>query len=71
MPNVAKCIYYRPTKIFHPYQVLINKKGAFFSRVYATLEEAIAGRDAFLASLENKTEVSHSMSTSTNGVETS
>lgn len=54
MPNVAKCIYYRPSKILHPYQVLINKKGAFFSRVYATLEEAIAGRDAFLASLKDK-----------------
>ena len=38
------------------YQVLIyrKKKGHYFSRVYATLEEAVAGRDAYLASLENK-----------------
>ena len=54
MPCVAKCIYYRPKKIFHQYQVLINRKGAFFSRVYPTLEEAIKGRDEFLASLEDK-----------------
>jgi hypothetical protein len=54
MPCVAKCIYFRPKKIFHQYQVLINKKEGFFSRVYATLEEAIKGRDDFLASLEDK-----------------
>ena len=53
MPCVAKCIYYRPKKIFNQYQVLINRK-AFFSRVYPSLEEAIKGRDEFLASLENK-----------------
>jgi hypothetical protein len=56
MPTVAKNIVYRPEKILHPYQVLIlrKSKGQYFSRVYATLEEAIAGRDAYLASLENK-----------------
>jgi hypothetical protein len=51
MPTVAKNVYYRPHKILHPFQVLINKKGAFFSRVYSTLEEAVAGRDAFLTNL--------------------
>tara|TARA_R110002126_G_C10102515_1_gene466344 strand:+ start:265 stop:489 length:225 start_codon:yes stop_codon:yes gene_type:complete len=56
MPTVAKNIVHRPEKLFHPYQVLINakKKGHYFSRVYSTLEEAIKGRDDYLASLENK-----------------
>jgi hypothetical protein len=56
MPTVAKNIVHRPEKLFHPYQVLINakKKGHYFSRVYSTLEEAIKGRDNYLASLENK-----------------
>jgi hypothetical protein len=56
MPTVAKNIIYAPKKILHPYQVHINakKKGQCFSRVYATLEEAIKGRDDYLASLENK-----------------
>jgi hypothetical protein len=55
MPTVAKNIVHRPEKLFHPYQVLINrkKKGEYFSRVYATLEEAIVGRDAYLASVKN------------------
>jgi len=48
MPKVQDYIYYRPAKILNPYQVLINKKGLFFSRVYSTLEEAVKGRDAFL-----------------------
>jgi hypothetical protein len=48
MPKVADNIYFRPEKIFNAYQVLINRKGAFFSRVYPTLEEAVVGRDAFL-----------------------
>lgn len=53
MPTVAKNIVHRPEKLFHPYQVLINrkKKGEYFSRVYSTLEEAIKGRDDYL---ENK-----------------
>ena len=56
MPTVARNIVYQPKKILHPYQVLIvhKNKGHYFSRVYATLEEAIAGRDTYLASLENK-----------------
>jgi hypothetical protein len=56
MPTIAKNIVYRPNKILNPYQVLINakKKGQYFSRVYATFEEAVAGRDTYLASLENK-----------------
>jgi len=42
------------------------------SRVYPTLEEAIAGRDAYLESVKNESnEVSHSISINTNGVETS
>ena len=48
MPKVQDYIYYRPAKILNPYQVLINKKGLFFSRVYCTLEEAVKGRNAFL-----------------------
>jgi hypothetical protein len=51
MPKVADHIYFRPQKIFNQYQVLINRKGAFFSRVYPTLEEAIKSRDAFLLNL--------------------
>jgi len=56
MPTVSKNIVYRPNKIINPYQVLINskKKGQYLSRVYSTLEEAIKGRDDYLASLENK-----------------
>lgn len=56
MPTIAKNIVYRPEKILHPYQVLINskKKKQYLSRVYATLEEAIKGRDDYLASLEDK-----------------
>ena len=56
MPTITKNIVHRPEKLFHPYQVLINakKKGHYFSRVYSTLEEAIKGRDDYLASLENK-----------------
>lgn len=51
MPTIAKNIVHRPEKLFHPYQVLINakKKGHYFSRVYSTLEEAIKGRDDYLA----------------------
>lgn len=50
MPTVEKNIVHRPEKLFHPYQVLINrkKKGEYFSRVYSTLEEAIKGRDDYL-----------------------
>jgi hypothetical protein len=56
MPTVEKNIVYRPNKILNPYQVLINSKNKkkYMSRVYPTLEEAIAGRDAYLASLEDK-----------------
>jgi hypothetical protein len=56
MPTVAKNIVYRPNKIIHQYQVLINakKKGQYFSRVYSTLEEAVAGRDAYLESVKNE-----------------
>ena len=50
--KVAEHIYFRPEKIFNQYQVLINRKSAFFSRVYPTLEEAVKGRDAFY--LEHK-----------------
>jgi hypothetical protein len=50
--KVAEHIYFRSQKIFNQYQVLINRKGAFFSRVYPTLEEAVKGRDAFY--LEHK-----------------
>jgi len=54
MPSfkVAEHIYFRPQKIFNQYQVLINRKGAFFSRVYPSLEEAVKGRDTFY--LEHK-----------------
>ena len=53
MPTVAKNIVYRPNKLIHQYQVLINakKKGHYFSRVYSTFEEAVAGRDAYLATV--------------------
>jgi hypothetical protein len=56
MPTIARNIVYQPKKILHPYQVLIvrRKKGHYFSRVYATFEEAVAGRDGYLASLEDK-----------------
>ena len=54
MPSfkVAEHIYFRSEKIFNQYQVLINRKGAFFSRVYPSLEEAIVGRNTFY--LEHK-----------------
>jgi hypothetical protein len=52
MPKVAEHIYFRPQKIFNQYQVLINRKSSFFSRVYPTLEEAVKGRDEFY--LEHK-----------------
>jgi hypothetical protein len=53
MPTIQKNIVYQPRRLIHPYQVLINakKKGHYFSRVYATLEEAIKGRDTYLASV--------------------
>jgi hypothetical protein len=53
MPTVERNIVYRPEKILHPYQVLINSKSKkqYMSRVYATLEEARNGRDAYLASV--------------------
>jgi hypothetical protein len=56
MPTIEKNIVYRPEKILHPYQVLINSKSKkrYMSRVYATLEEARKGRDDYLASLEDK-----------------
>jgi hypothetical protein len=50
--KVAEHIYFRSEKVLNQYQVLINRKGAFFSRVYPSLEEAIAGRDTFY--LEHK-----------------
>jgi hypothetical protein len=54
MPSfkVAQHIYFRSNKIFNQYQVLINRKDSFFSRVYPSLEEAVKGRDAFY--LEHK-----------------
>jgi hypothetical protein len=54
MPSikVAEHIYYRTEKVINKYQVLINRKGAFFSRVYPSLEEAVVGRDTFY--LEHK-----------------
>jgi hypothetical protein len=52
MPKIAEHIYFRPEKIFNQYQVLINRKGSFFSRVYSSLEEAVKGRDEFY--LEHK-----------------
>ncbi len=53
MPTIQKNIVYQPRRLLHPYQVLINakKKGHYFSRVYATLEDAIKGRDNYLASV--------------------
>lgn len=58
MPTIAKNIVYKPNKLLHKYQVLINrkKKGQYFSRVYATLEEAVAGRDAYLESVKARDE---------------
>jgi len=50
--KVAQNIYFRSNKIFNQYQVLINRKDSFFSRVYPTLEEAIKGRNEFY--LEHK-----------------
>jgi hypothetical protein len=54
MPSikVAEHIYFRSNKILNQYHVLINRKGAFFSRVYPSLEEAIVGRNTFY--LEHK-----------------
>ena len=53
MPTIQKNIVYQPRRLLHKYQVLINakKKGHYFSRVYATLEDAIKGRDNYLASV--------------------
>jgi len=70
MPTVSKNIQHRPHKLFNPYQVLINakKKGQYFSRVYSTLEEAIKGRDDYLASLENEPSLNTTIVNHTNGV---
>ena len=59
MPTVEKNIVYQPKKLLHKYQVLINakKKKQYFSRVYATLEEARKGRDDYLESVKNEPNV--------------
>jgi len=49
--RVAPCIYYNAGKIVHPYHLIVSRNKKTFSRVYATLEEAVKKRDAFLTSL--------------------
>jgi hypothetical protein len=51
MPRIAQYIYYRPAKLLHPYYVQMgnnNKKRLYYRETFATLEEAIKGRDEAL-----------------------
>lgn len=51
MPVVAQNIYFHPKKILHPYQVRFMRKDKLYhSGVFATLDEAIVFRDAFIQS---------------------
>ena len=47
--RVAPCIYYNADKIVHPYHLIVSRNKRTFSRVYATLEEAVKKRDEFIA----------------------
>ena len=47
--RVAPCIYHNADKIIHPYHLIVSRNKKTFSRVYATLEEAVKKRDEFIA----------------------
>ena len=51
MPRIAEYIYYRPTRVLHPFYLQIgNNKNAplYYRGVFATFEEAVKSRDEYL-----------------------
>lgn len=46
--RVAPCIYYKKEKLIHPYHLVVTRNSVTFSRVYATLEEALRGKELFV-----------------------
>jgi hypothetical protein len=46
--RVAECVYYRKEKIIHPYHLIITHNKVTFSRVFATLEEAVKAKERFI-----------------------
>jgi hypothetical protein len=54
MPNsavrVAECVYYRKEKLINPYHLIVARQGITFSRVFATLEEALKAKERFIQS---------------------
>lgn len=45
--RVAPCVYYKKEKLLHPYHLIVSRKGITFSRVFATLEEALKAKERF------------------------
>jgi hypothetical protein len=45
--RVAECVYYNKEKIIHPYHLIITRNKVTFSRVFATLEEAVKAKERF------------------------
>jgi len=45
--RVAECVYYRKEKLINPYHLVVSRKGITFSRVFATLEEALKAKERF------------------------
>jgi len=46
--RVASCVYYRKEKLINPYHLVVSRKGITFSRVFATLEEALKAKEEFV-----------------------
>jgi hypothetical protein len=46
--RVAECVYYRKEKLINPYHLVVSREGIIFSRVFATLEEAVKAKERFI-----------------------
>ena len=45
--RVAECVYYRKEKLINPYHLVVSRNKVTFSRVFATLEEALKAKERF------------------------
>jgi hypothetical protein len=46
--KVAHCVYYNQEKLIHPYHLIVTRNKVTFSRVFATLEEAVTAKERFV-----------------------
>lgn len=46
--RVAPCVYFHKEKLIHPYHLIVSRNKVIFSRVFATLEEALRAKERFV-----------------------